>query len=74
MERIVVDPRILGGKPIIKGTRIAVSFILDLLASGMTPAEIVAEYPQLTEKDVLTATRYAAFLLQKEYVILKKAS
>jgi uncharacterized protein (DUF433 family) len=74
MERIVVDPRILGGKPVIKGTRIAVSLILDLLASGMTPKDIATEYPHLTEQDVLAATRYAASLLEKEHFILKKAS
>lgn len=74
MERIVVNSKILGGKPIIKGTRIAISLILDLLASGMTPKDIVAEYPHLTEQDVLAATRYAASLLEKEHIILKKAS
>ena len=74
MERIVVDAKILGGKPIIKGTRIAISLILDLLGSGMSPKEIVAEYPHLTEPDIFAATRYAASLLEKEHFILKKAS
>ena len=73
MERIVADPKILGGKPVIKGTRIAVSLILDLLGSGMTPKEIVIEYPHLTEQDVLAATRYAASLLEGEHIVFKKA-
>ena len=74
MDRIVVNPKILGGKPIIKGTRIAVSLILEWLAAGMTPEEIVKEYPHLTSKDTTAAVRYAAKLLEKEQVLLKKAS
>ena len=74
MERIVVNPKILGGKPIIKGTRIAVSLILEWLASGMTPQDIVREYSHLSLKDIAAATRYAALLLEKEQVVLKKAS
>ena len=74
MDHIVVNPKILGGKPIIKGTRIAVSLVLEWLAAGMTPGDIVQEYPHLTLKDVAAATRYAAKLLEKEQVLLKKAS
>ena len=74
MDRIVVNPKILGGKPIIKGTRISVSLILEWLASGMTPRDIIEEYTHLTLKDVAAATRYAALLLEKEQVVLKKAS
>lgn len=74
MDRIVVNPKIFGGKPIIKGTRIAVSLILDLLSSGMSVRDIISEYPQLSEKDVLAAMRYAAQLIEKEQIILKKAS
>lgn len=51
--RITYNPKTFGGKPIIKGTRISVEFILELLASGMTPEEIVKEYPQLTKRDIL---------------------
>jgi uncharacterized protein (DUF433 family) len=74
MDRIVVNPKILGGKPIIKGTRIPVSLVLEWLAAGMTAKEIVAEYSHLTEKDVSAAVHYAACLLEKEQVVLKKAS
>lgn len=67
--RITSDPKILGGKPIIKGTRIAVDFILELFASGMTVKEIIDEYPQLTEDDVRAAAAYAAKTLEREEVI-----
>ena len=53
VARITYNPEILGGKPIIKGTRISVEFVLELLASGMTVDEILEEYPKLTRKDIL---------------------
>ena len=74
MNRIVVNPKILGGKPIIKGTRISISIILEWLAAGMTAKDIVREYPHLTLKDISSATHYAAKLLENEQVLLKKAS
>lgn len=70
MNRITFNPKILGGKPIIKGTRISVEFILELLASDMNVDEIVKEYPQLTREDVLVAIEYAANTVKKEEVIL----
>jgi uncharacterized protein (DUF433 family) len=60
LERISIDPAVCGGKPCIRGTRIWVSLILDLLASGMTEAEVRGEYPQLTRDDVLAAIAYGA--------------
>jgi uncharacterized protein (DUF433 family) len=54
-ERIVVDPKILVGKPVIKGTRIAVEFILDLLADGWDSERILKNYPQLKRDDILAA-------------------
>ena len=60
LERISIDPRICGGKPCIKGTRIWVSLILDFLADDMTEAELLAEYPGLTHEDVLAAIAYGA--------------
>ena len=60
LERITIDPRICGGKPCIKGTRIWVSLILDFLADDMTEAELLAEYPGLTHEDVLAAIAYGA--------------
>ena len=51
-DRIVSDPAVLGGKPIIKGTRISVEFVLELVASGGSIPDIVRNYPFLTEEDV----------------------
>ena len=65
-DRIVVDPKICHGKPCIKGTRIMVSVILDNLAEGLTPEEIVEEYPPLTLDDVKAAVAYAAELVREE--------
>jgi uncharacterized protein (DUF433 family) len=60
LDRISIDPAVCGGKPCIKGTRIWVSLILDLLATGMSAAEVRAEYPALTHEDVLAAIAYGA--------------
>ena len=60
MRRIVVNPRILGGKPIIEGTRMSVEFVLELLASEVTEDEILEDYPHLTKEDIHTCLRYAA--------------
>lgn len=60
LDRISIDPAVCGGKPCIKGTRIWVSLILDMLASGTTEAELLADYPSLTHDDVLAAIAYGA--------------
>jgi uncharacterized protein (DUF433 family) len=60
LDRISIDPAVCGGKPCIKGTRIWVSLILDLLAGGMPEAEVLAEYPGLVHDDVLSAIAYGA--------------
>ena len=60
-DRIVTDPKILGGKPCIKGTRISVQIILELLASGAGVDDILQAYPQLTTEDIVEALRYAAY-------------
>lgn len=60
LERITIDPRICGGKPCIKGTRIWVSLLLDFLSEDMTEAELLAEYPGLTHEDILAAIAYGA--------------
>jgi uncharacterized protein (DUF433 family) len=57
--RIVVDPDVLAGKPVVRGTRLAVEFILDLLAAGQSEADIVANYPGLRREDVLACLAYA---------------
>jgi uncharacterized protein (DUF433 family) len=61
-ERIIVDPEILAGKPVIRGTRIAVELILELLAAGQPEQEILANYPGLTRDDVLACLSYASYL------------
>ena len=66
LERISVDPRVCFGKPIIRGTRIWVSLILDLLADGMTTAEILEEYPQLTAEDIRAAIAYGALKAREQ--------
>jgi uncharacterized protein (DUF433 family) len=60
LARISIDPAVCGGKPCIRGTRIWVSLILDLLASGMSETEVRAEYPQLAREDILAAIAYGA--------------
>jgi uncharacterized protein (DUF433 family) len=60
LDRISIDPQVCGGKPCIKGTRIWVSFVLDLLAGGQSEAELLAEYPHLVHDDILAAIAYGA--------------
>jgi len=69
MSRITFDPNILGGKPIIKGTRISVDFILELLSSGMSINDIVKEYKHLKKEDILNALDYASKVIKREEVI-----
>ena len=63
-----MDHKILVGKPIIKGTRISVEFILELLSSGMSTDEVIQEYPHLKREDVLAVLDYAAKALKHEEV------
>ena len=69
MSRITFNPNILGGKPIIKGTRISVDFILELLSSGMNFEEIIKEYKHLKREDILDALDYASKAIRREEVI-----
>jgi len=55
LDRISIDPLVCGGKPCIRGTRIWVSLILDLLADGMSEVDVRSEYPQLEHEDILAA-------------------
>ena len=66
--RIVIDPQILVGKPTVRGTRLAVEFIIDLLAQGWTEAEILHNYPGLTHEDVQACLSYASATLRAEKV------
>jgi uncharacterized protein (DUF433 family) len=67
-ERIVLDPEILDGKPLVKGTRLAVEFIIDLLAQGWSEAEVLDNYPGLTTEDIRACLAYACALLRAEKV------
>ena len=60
VDRVVIDHRIMGGVPCVRGTRIPVATILGLLGEGLSPAEVIADYPQLVLDDVLACLRYAA--------------
>ena len=67
-ERIVIEPDILVGKPIVRGTRLAVEFIIDHVAQGWTEAELLRNYPGLTHEDVQACLGYASATLQAEKV------
>lgn len=72
LDRITVDPAVCGGKPCIRGHRIWVSLILGLLADGVTVQEILDDYPQLTEPDVLACLAYGAKLADVRFVDLSE--
>lgn len=63
LDRVVVDPRICMGQPVIRGTRITVGVILKMLAAGKTVGEVLEAYPELKAEDVYQALRYAAWVV-----------
>ena len=67
-DRIVVDPKILTGKPVVRGTRISVELVVELLAAGWSHEQILASYPHLAEEDIRACLAYAGELLQEEKV------
>jgi uncharacterized protein (DUF433 family) len=67
-ERITLDPQILTGKPIVKGTRLAVEFILELLAEGWSESDVLRNYPGLTREDIQACLAYATAVLRTEKV------
>lgn len=66
--RVVTDPKVLAGKPVIRGTRIPVYLIMELLAAGNSREDILKEYPQLRDEDITAAMEYASGLLRGELV------
>lgn len=68
-ERITIDGKICNGKPLIKGTRITVQTILEFLASGDSPRDILKQFPSLEEIDIQAALKFAAIQLGKNYSI-----
>ncbi len=68
-DRIVASPDVLVGKPVVKGTRLSVEFILDLLAGGWTQEQILDNYPNLKAEDIRACLAYASELLHAEKVL-----
>lgn len=67
LNRIELNPEILAGKPVIKGTRLSVQFILGLLAHGETPQSIIEEYPYISEEDIRACLLFANEVLDNNF-------
>lgn len=74
LDRITFDPQIMGGRATIRGMRITVSLVLNLVANGMTTEEILAAYPYLETEDIQQALRYGAWLAEEQVDWLPIAS
>jgi uncharacterized protein (DUF433 family) len=72
-SRIVANPEVLVGKPVIKGTRISVELVLDLLAAGYTPQQIIEQYDHLAAEDIQACLVYAGELVRSERVYAVKS-
>ena len=73
-HRITFDPNLMGGRACIRGMRITVSLILNLISNGMTAQEIVKEYPYLEEEDIRQSLQYAAWLADETVQVLEMTS
>lgn len=69
-DRITIDQRVLTGKPVVRGTRIAVEFVVELLSEGWSEQQILDNYPGLAHEDLLACLRYASEVLKSERVYL----
>ena len=69
LERIEINPKILTGKPVIKGTRLSVQFIVGLLAQGMSFEEVLEEYKNLKQEDILACLWFATQVLESNTFI-----
>ncbi len=67
-SRINIDPKIMMGKPVIKGTRITVEMLLRKLSQGLAVKEIIKDYPAISEEDIKAALEYAASTIQNEQI------
>ncbi len=67
-QRIEVNPKVLVGKPVVKGTRISVELVLEMIAAGVPEAEILENYPGLSSEDLRACVAYAAELVASERV------
>jgi uncharacterized protein (DUF433 family) len=73
-DRITVDPKVLVGKPIIRGTRISVELLMERLADGWSVEQIIESYPRVTREDVLAAIAFVTEVFQEEdYIAVQKA-
>lgn len=70
-ERIVRDPQIVGGEPVLKGTRVTLKTVLASLAEGATTAEILADFPSLPEEDVRAVIAFAAASAQEDLPLVE---
>ncbi len=68
-QRVVIDPKVMVGKPVIRGTRIPVELIVRMLSQGISENDILAEYPRLQSDDIRAALAYAAATLAHEDVL-----
>ena len=73
-ERITFDPKVMGGRACIRGMRVTVALVLNLVASGMTPNEILETYPYLEPEDIQETLRYAAWLADEQILPLGDSS
>lgn len=74
LSRIQVDPAVCGGKPCVRGTRVWVTLVLDLLASGTTAEQLLREYPQLSALDIQACLAYAAEMSRERFIEVSKGS
>ena len=72
-DRITFDPQVMGGKPCLRGLRVAVGTIVGLIASGATPREILDDYPYLEREDITAALSYAAWRVEEVEVPLTQS-
>ncbi len=74
IDRIIANPKILGGKPVVQGTRLSVEFILELLTSDIPEEDILEDYPHLTREDIHACLRYAARYLIFDKKLMSRRS
>jgi uncharacterized protein (DUF433 family) len=72
-ERIVINPDVCNGRPVVQGTRIAVQTVLEFLAAGDSVADVLEEYPSLTREDVQACLEYAARVMGNHFSVVQAA-
>jgi uncharacterized protein (DUF433 family) len=73
LKEIIIDPDILVGKPVVRGTRLSVEFVIDLLAQGWSEEQVISSYPGMTREKIQACLLYASELLKAERVFPVKA-